>query len=156
MKAHSHRAGCGIEGDVGQKLAVRGRVVVHAHRRAPRRAIISRCAHQNIGVVVFVNGLICVHQIDAVVEWPASRVPDQPGFSVDRAFVLRRDIVEAAHISRRDSDARAETARSQTIRVYVGVNRRRTLSASGALIGHDDLAAARTRPDGDTSKAASR
>ena len=33
-----HRAGCGVERNVRQKLAVRGRVVVHAHPGAPRRA----------------------------------------------------------------------------------------------------------------------
>ena len=79
-----------------------------------------------------------------------------PGLSVDRASVLRRDKVEAAHVGRRNGDARAETARSQTVRVYVRVDRRRTLSTSRTLIGHDDLAAVRARPDGDTPEAATR
>ena len=156
VKAHCHRAACRIERDVGQKLAVRGCVVVHAHGRAPRRAVISRCAHLNIGVVVFVDRLVCVHQVDAVVERPTGRVPYQAGLSVDRASVLRRDEVEATDIGRRNGDARAETARSQTVRVYVGEDRRRTLSTSRVLIGHDDLAAVRARSDGDTPEAASR
>ena len=156
MKAHCHCAGCEIERDVGQKLAVRGRVVIHAHRRAPRRAVISRRAHQNIGVVVLVDRLVCVHQVDAIVERSAGSVPYYPGLSVDRASALRRDKVESAHISRRNSDARAETTGSQTVRVHIGEDRRRTLSTSRALIGHDDLAAVRARPDGDAPEAASR
>ena len=75
MKAHCHRAGCAIERDVWQKLAARSRVVVHAHRRAPCRAVISRSPHQNLGVVVLVDRLICVHQIDAIVERPTGGVP---------------------------------------------------------------------------------
>ena len=75
VKAHCHRAGCGIESNVGQKLTVRGRVVVHAHRRAPRRAVISRRAHLNIRVVVLVDRLVCVHQVDAIVERSTGRVP---------------------------------------------------------------------------------
>ncbi|PYI95806.1 MAG: hypothetical protein DME98_14765 [Verrucomicrobia bacterium] len=156
MKAHCHRAGCGIERDVRQKLAPRGRVVVHAHPRAPGRAVITRRAHENVGVVVLGDRLVGVHQVDAVVERPTGRVPYYPGLSVDRAFALRRDKVEAAHISVRHGDARAETARSQTVRVYIGVDRRRTLVTIRVLIGHDDLAATRARPDGNTSEAASR
>ena len=41
VKADCHDAGCGIESSVRQKLAVRGRVVVHAYRRAPCHAVIS-------------------------------------------------------------------------------------------------------------------
>jgi hypothetical protein len=98
VKAYCHRAGCRIEGDVGQKLAARGRVVVHAHRCAPRRTVISRSAHQNLGVIVLVYRLVCVHQVDPVVERPTGGVSHQPGLSVDRASVLRRGKVEAAHI----------------------------------------------------------
>src|SRR5207244_10225628 len=108
--------------------------------------------HKNIGVVVLVDRLVCVHQVDAIVERPTSRVPYYPGLSVDRAFALRRDKVEAAHISRRNGDARPETARSQTVRVYIGVNRRRTLVTIRVLIGHDHLAATRSRPAGNTSE----
>ena len=156
VKAHCHRAACGIERNIGQKLAVRGRVVVHAHRRAPRRAVISRCAHLDICVVVFVDRLICVHQINAIVERPTRGVPHYPRLSVDRASVLRRDKVETADIGRRNGDARAETACSQTVCVYVGEDRRRTLSTSRVLIGHDHLTAVRARPDGDTAETASR
>ena len=55
VKAHCHRAVCGIERDIRQKLAVDGRVVVHAHRRAPRRAIIGRGAHHDVRVVALVD-----------------------------------------------------------------------------------------------------
>src|SRR5439155_21716677 len=120
------------------------------------RAVISRRSHLNIRVVVLVDRLVCVHQVDAVVERPTGRVPYKPRLSVDRAFVLRRDKVEAAHIGRRNGDARAETTRSQTVRVHIGVDRCRTLSTSRALISHDDFAAVWARPDGDTPKAASR
>src|SRR5205807_7743168 len=120
------------------------------------RAIISRCAHQNIGVVILIDRLICVHQVETVIERPTGCVPYYPGLSVDRAFALRGDIVEAAHISRRNGNGRAETARSQSVRVYIGVDRRRTLVIIRVLIGHDDLAATGARPDRDTSEAASR
>src|SRR5439155_2798386 len=125
-------------------------------RRGPRRAVIGRRAQVDLGVVALVHRLFCVHQVDAVVERSTGRVPYHPGLSVDRAFHLRRDKVEAAHIGRRNGDARAETARSQPVRVYIGVDCRRTLPTSRALISHDDLTTVWTRPDGDTSEAASR
>ena len=75
MEAHCHNAGRGIESNVRQELTVRGRVVVHAHRCGPCRAVISRRAHLNIRVVVLVDRLICVHQVDAIVERPTGRVP---------------------------------------------------------------------------------
>src|SRR5439155_4495455 len=99
--------------------------------------------------------LLGVHQVDAVVERSTRRVPYYPGLSVDRTFVLCGDKVEAAHIRRRNRDARAETARSQTVRVYVGEDCRRTLSTSWTLIGDDDLAAVRARSDSDTAETAS-
>ena len=114
-----------VQRDIWQKLAPGRCVIVDSHRRAPRRAVISRRAHQNLGIVIFGDGLLRVDQVDAVVEWPARRVPYHPGLRVDRASVLRRDEVEAAHIGRRDGDARAEAARSQAVRVYIGEDRRR-------------------------------
>ena len=51
VEPHCYYDGCGIESNVGQELAVRRRVVVHAYRRAPRRAVISRRAHENVGVI---------------------------------------------------------------------------------------------------------
>jgi len=155
VKADCHDAACGIESNVRQKLAVCGRVVVHAHPCAPGRAVVSRRAHKNVGVVVLVDRFICVHQVDAVVKRTTGGVPYYPSLSVDRAFALRRDKVEAAHIGIRNGDARPETACSQTIRVDVGVDRRRNLPTSRVLIGHDDLAAVRARADGDTAEAAS-
>ncbi|PYK54478.1 MAG: hypothetical protein DME48_07950 [Verrucomicrobia bacterium] len=154
MKAHCHRTGCGTERNIGQKLAVGGRIVVHTHRRAPRRAVIGRRAHHDIRVVVLVDRLVCVHQIDAVVERSTGRIPYHSCLSVDRAFVLRRDKIEAAHISRRNGDGWAETAGSQAVRVYVGEDRRWTLITVRALISHDDLAAVRARPNCDASEAA--
>src|SRR4029077_560085 len=97
----------------------------------------------NLGVVTLVNRLLCVDQVDSIVERSTGRVPHHPGLGIDRAFVLCRDKVEAAHIGSGNGDAWAETARSQTVRVYIAVNGRWTLSASRALIGHDDLAAIR-------------
>ena len=156
MKAHSDRAGCRIKRNVWQKLAARSCVVIHAHRCGPRCAVISRSAHLDLGVVVFVDRLLRVHQIDAVVERAAGGVPYYPGLRVDRASILRRDEVEAAHVGRGNSDARAEAARSQTVCVYVGEDGRRTLPTSRALISYDDFAAVGARPDGDTAEAPSR
>src|SRR4029434_599790 len=99
---------------------------------------------------------VCVHQIDAVVERPTGRVPYYPSLGVNRTFALRWDKVEAAHISRRNGDARTETARSQTVRVYIGVDGRRTLVTIRALIGHDDIPAVWAGPHGDTAEAAIR
>src|SRR5262249_13602 len=83
VEPYCHDSGRGIESSIMQELSVRSRIVVHAYRRAPRRAIISRCAHLNIGVVVFVDGLVCVNQIDPVVEWSTRRVPYHSSLSVD-------------------------------------------------------------------------
>ena len=154
VKAHCDYAACGIKSDVRQELTVRGCVVVHTDRRGPRRAVISRCSHHNICVIVLINGLIRVHQVEAVVELATSRVPYQPGLSVDRASVLRWDEVETTDIGRRNGNPRAETAYSQTVGVHIDVDRRWTLSASRALIGHDDFAAVRTGSDSDTAEAA--
>src|SRR5438094_9118795 len=157
VKAHCYHAGCAIERNVGQELAADRpqRIVVYAHERAPRRAVVGRGPYINLGVVVLVDGLVCVHQVDAVVEGPTGGVPYHPGLSVDRTFTLRRDKVEAADIGRGNRNARAETARSQTVRVCITINCRRTLPTSRALIGHDDLAAVWTRSDGDTPEATS-
>ena len=133
MKAYCHGAGCAIDCDVGQKLAPRGRVVVHANRRAPRPTVIIRRAHHYVGVIVLVDCLVCVHEVDAVVEGSTRRVPHHTGLSVDRAFALRRDKVEAAHIGVGNCDLRAETARPQTVRVYV----RRSSTGPGHYTGSD-------------------
>ena len=141
-----HRAGIGF--------GRRSRVVVHPHRRAPRRAVIGRPAHHNVGIVVLVDGLLGVDQVDAVVERPTGRVPYYSGLSVDRASVLRRDKVEAAHVGRCHGDGCAETARAQAICVYIGKDRRGTLPTGRALIGHDNFAAVRPRPNSDTAETA--
>src|SRR5439155_23021136 len=133
-------AGRRVKGEIGQELAVRGRIVVYAHRVAPGRPAVIRVAQKDVGVALLVPDFLGVDEVDAPVVCAARAVPRQSGLGVHGTPRLRGDEVEAADVRVGDEDSAAEVGGAEPVRVDVHEQLAAALSAFGEGADLHDLA----------------